>query len=143
LPDLAPPIVRWTVREGARDAHVETLLAQGFEFPSVSYKKKSGRRHAVSWGARVCASGRRSSIVRLGADERTFEETGFVFGEPVFVARPSSEREDDGVLVTVGSHLDAARSAMVVLDAGTLDVKAWAEVPLPIPLGFHGSFFRA
>jgi carotenoid cleavage dioxygenase-like enzyme len=143
LPDLLPPIVRWTVREGVRDARVETLLERGFEFPCVSYKKTSGRRHAVSWGARIWAAGTRSSVVRLGTDERTFEEAGFVFGEPVFVARPGSEREDDGVLVTVGSHTNADRSAMVVLDAGTLDVKAWAEVPLPIPLGFHGSFFRA
>jgi carotenoid cleavage dioxygenase-like enzyme len=46
------------------------------------------------------------------------------------------------VLLAVGSHVDTQRSAMVVLDAATLDVRAWAEVPIPIPLGFHGSFFR-
>lgn len=142
LADLSPSIVRWTVRQGVHQARAETLLSTGFEFPTVSYRKMSGRRHTVAWGARISASAKRSSIVRLGAEERTFEEAGFAFGEPIFVARPDAEREDDGVLLTVGSHLDADRSAMLVLDAATLDVRAWAEVPLPIPLGFHGSFFR-
>jgi len=27
-------------------------------------------------------------------------------------------------------------------DAATLDAHAWAEVPMAIPFGFHGSFFR-
>jgi carotenoid cleavage dioxygenase-like enzyme len=145
LPRLAPPIVRWTVTEGARAARSETLLADGFEFPSVSYRKKNGRRHDVAWGARVDGNGTRSELVRIGPEGlRTFEEGGFVFGEPVFVARPGGEREDDGVLVAVGSASSGATcSAMAVLDAATLEVRAWAEVPLPVPLGFHGSFFRA
>jgi carotenoid cleavage dioxygenase-like enzyme len=144
LPGLAPSITRWTMREGAREARVETLLAYGFEFPSVSYRKKNGQRHGVAWGARIGANASSSSVVRWdGASEKTFEEDGYVFGEPVFVARPESSAEDDGVIVTVGSHRTLDRSALLVLDARTLDVLARAEVPLPIPLGFHGSFFRA
>jgi len=58
------------------------------------------------------------------------------------VARPGSADEDDGVVLAVGSHVEESRSAMVVLDGKTLDLHTWAEVPLPIPLGFHGLFFR-
>ena len=143
VPDLAPSIVRFTTRPGAREARVETLVERGFEFPAVSYKKKNGMRHTVSWGARLTNDATRSSLVRIDAVERIFEEPGFVFGEPTFVARPGSEREDDGVIVAVGSHREADRSAMVVLDGATMQLHAWAEVPVPIPLGFHGSFFRA
>jgi carotenoid cleavage dioxygenase-like enzyme len=75
--------------------------------------------------------------------ERTFERAGFIFGEPLFVARPEADGESDGAVLAVGSHVREARSAMVVLDAESFDLRAWAEVPLPIPLGFHGSFFRA
>jgi beta,beta-carotene 9',10'-dioxygenase len=142
MPDLMPSIVRWTARQGAREARAETLVERGFEFPAVSYKKKNGLRHAVSWGARLTNDATRSSLVRIDAVERIFEEPGFVFGEPTFVARPGSEREDDGVIVAVGSHREADRSAMVVLDGATMQLHAWAEVPVPIPLGFHGSFFR-
>jgi carotenoid cleavage dioxygenase-like enzyme len=144
LPDLDPSLVRWTMRDGVRDALVETLADDGFELPSVSYKQKSGERHAVVWGARIGARATRSAIIRFdGNAERTFEEPGWVFGEPLFVARPGAEREDDGVLLSVASHRDEDRSAMFVLDAATLDVRATAEVPIPIPLGFHGAFWRA
>jgi len=144
LPDLAPSIVRWTMRSERRDATHEVLRAKGFEFPSVSYRRVNGKRHEIAWGARVGDGGRSGEIVRIdGRGERTFHESGFVFGEPVYVARPQSDAEDDGVVLSVGSHVDAMRSAMAVLDARTLDVLAWAEIPLPIPLGFHGSFFRA
>jgi len=144
FPSLAPSIVRWTLRDGHRDARVETILAEGFEFPTVSYRKVGGKRHTVSWGARIGAKAQSSSIVRSDGDSvTTFSDEGFIFGEPVFVGRPSSSAEDDGVLLSVGSHHTHDRSAMVVLDARTLDVLARAEVPLPIPLGFHGSFFRA
>jgi beta,beta-carotene 9',10'-dioxygenase len=143
FPGLVPSIVRWTMREGARDAKVEIIAAEGFEFPAVSYRKKNGQRHGVTWGARIGANAARATIVRHdGASERGYEEDGYVFGEPVFVARPTSTDEDDGVVLSVGSHRTLDRSAMVVLDARTLDVVARAEVPLPIPLGFHGSFFR-
>jgi carotenoid cleavage dioxygenase-like enzyme len=71
-----------------------------------------------------------------------FQEPGWLFGEPVFVARPGATAEDDGVLLTVGTHNERAVSALLVLDAASLDVHAWAEIPAPIPLGFHGSFFR-
>lgn len=144
FPGFVPSITRWTMREGVREARVETLLTEGFEFPAVSYRKKNGQRHTVSWGARIGPNTTRATVVRLdGTSERTFAEDGFVFGEPVFVARPDGTAEDDGVILSVGSHRTLDRSAMVVLDARTLDVLARAAVPLPIPLGFHGSFFRA
>ena len=66
----------------------------------------------------------------------------WVFGEPVFVSRPGAQREGDGVLLSVASHLDEPRAALAVLDAETLDVRAWADVEVPIPLGFHGTSVR-
>ncbi len=143
FPELAPSIVRFGMRPGVEAATTEVLLERGFEFPSVSYRKRNGQRHGVAFGARLQAG--RGNIVRLDLEqgELGFERPGFVFGEPVFVARPGASDEDDGVLLSVGSHVSDARSALVVLDAHSLSLVAWAEVPVPIPLGFHGSFFRA
>ncbi|HWO13577.1 MAG TPA: carotenoid oxygenase family protein, partial [Polyangiaceae bacterium] len=147
FPEVQPSIVRWTMRPGVEAAQSEVLLAQGFEFPVVSYRKCSGQRYRLAFGARIRAGGGalRGALVRLDLEsgERSFEREGFVFGEPTFVGRPGAEEEDDGVLLSVGSHVSESRSAMVVLDARSLDQRAWAEVPFPIPLGFHGSFFRA
>ena len=145
LPDLAPRIVRWSARAGSDAVSEEVLLGEGFEFPTLNYRLRSGRRHELAFGARIAAAGRQGTLVRFDAraGERHFEREGFTFGEPVFVGRPGASAEDDGVVLAVGSHGSEPRSALVVLDASDFRPRAWAEVPLPIPLGFHGSFFRA
>jgi len=145
LPDVAPKIVRWSARAGRDAVREEVLLARGFEFPTLSYRLRSGRRHELAFGARIAAGGLQSTLVRLdlSSGERHFEREGFTFGEPVFVGRPGATAEGDGVVLAVGSHASEPRSALVVLDASEFRPRAWAEVPLPIPLGFHGSFFRA
>jgi hypothetical protein len=69
---------------------------------------------------------RESTPFRAGRDERDEQRL---------------ERANDHRGHVRGRHVEL-RAAMIVLDAATLDVHAWAEVPFPIPLGFHGSFFR-
>jgi len=84
-------------------------------------------------------------LLRLDASGHTrrFTDPDFTFGEPVFVAQPGTSDEGAGVLLTVGSHRTEERSQLAVIDADTMTVIARAEVPLPIPLGFHGSFVRS
>jgi beta-carotene 15,15'-monooxygenase len=73
-------------------------------------------------------------------------------GEPVFVPRPdresddpwtlgAPEREDRGVVLTVVLDPDARASRLVVLDGETLDERARAPLPHPLPFDFHGRFF--
>lgn len=147
FPSVAPPLVRWSMRPSVDAATHEVLWADGLELPSVSYRQHNGQRYRVAFGTRILGEGAelRGSLVRLDleAGERRFERPGFVFGEPVFVAEPGATDESRGVVLGVGSHVSEPRSALVVLDGDSFDVRAWAEVPLPIPLGFHGSFFRA
>lgn len=145
LPDLTPSIVRWRLTPGREAAVVEQLLGDGFEFPAIAYRQVSGKRHTVAWGARITGGGARSELVRLdeGGQTRTFSEPGVVLGEPVLVESPTASREDDGVLLSVGAATSGDRSVLVVLDASSMEPLAQAEVPLPIPLGFHGTFFAA
>ncbi|KAL7935145.1 carotenoid oxygenase [Trichoderma chlorosporum] len=58
--------------------------------------------------------------------------------EPIFVPRPNSTDEDDGVLLTVA--LDAKRrlSSLIVIDAKNMEELARAEMPLVVGYGFHG-----
>ena len=71
-----------------------------------------------------------------------WHETGRYPGEPVFVARPGAEGEDDGVLLSVVLDAAAERSFLLVLDARDLSEIARAEAPHHIPFGFHGDFRR-
>lgn len=67
---------------------------------------------------------------------------GEIPGEPVFVARPESEREGDGVVLTVVLEPGRSASSLVVLDGTTLAELGRARVPQHVPLGFHGGFSR-
>ena len=62
-------------------------------------------------------------------------------GRGVFVRAPDARREDDGVALSV--VLDARRrtSFLLVLDARSFTERARAEVPQPVPFGFHGELF--
>jgi carotenoid cleavage dioxygenase-like enzyme len=149
LPDLRPSLVRVRMQRGVREANVEKLSDQGFEFPATSYRRANGQDYRFVWGAANAPGAPEaygSSILKVDVHtgaSTSFSEPSMIFGEPVFVARPGASDEDDGVLVSVGSRSDVDRSALVVLDARTMESLARAEVPCAIPLGFHGSFVRS
>jgi carotenoid cleavage dioxygenase-like enzyme len=149
LPDLRPSLKRIIMRPGQQRAELQSLGDAAFEFPSTNYRRVNGRDYRFVWGAADApgADGSyRSSIVKF--DVRTGASSAFsdgdrVYGEPVFVARPGGSDEDDGVLLAVGTSQRADAAALVIIDARTMALVASAEVGGSIPLGFHGSFFRA
>jgi len=148
LPDLRPSLVRLSLREGRERAELEVSSDTGFEFPSTNYRRVNGRDYRFVWGASDGPTHGEyaSAIVKIDVETggaTSFADGEHVFGEPVFVARPGGSAEDDGVLVTVGSHKSRSSSTLAILDAKTMSLVAAAEVPSAIPLGFHGSFLRA
>ncbi len=64
-------------------------------------------------------------------------------GEPVFVAAPEAEDEDEGVLLSVVLDAAAGTSFLLVLDADDLSELARAQAPHHIPFSFHGQFASA
>src|SRR5262249_29846179 len=110
-----------------------------------NYRRCNGRPYRYAWGV---DQGEEWLQVIAKVDVETGEtlrwrEHGAFPGEPVFVARPDAEGEDDGVLLSV--VLDSCRgtSYLLVLDAANLSEIARAQVPHHIPFSFHGQFARA
>jgi carotenoid cleavage dioxygenase-like enzyme len=135
---VTPALKRLRIKPRGR-ASVETMAEVAFELPAISYRQRNGRRYRFLYGSTLAGDGK--EIVKLDLDSgsrKTFGQTGYVFGEPVVVARPGGEDEDDGVVLAVGST--PSRSMLAVLDARSLEPLARAELEVPIPLGFHGSF---
>ncbi len=64
-------------------------------------------------------------------------------GEGVFIAAPSPQTEDDGVVISVVLDTVKGNSFLLVLDATSLTEIARAEIPHPILFGYHGEFFGA
>jgi carotenoid cleavage dioxygenase-like enzyme len=117
-------------------------LADGLELPRINYGRNSERPYRYVWGVDA-KSGWLDRIVKTdveGGSTTEWAEDGCSPGEPVFVARPDAQAEDDGVLLSVVFDSGSGRSFLVVLDAADLSELARAETPLGIPYGFHGQF---
>ena len=136
------PLKRLRLSEsGARS---EQLSDTAVELPRINGRCTT-RAHRYVWGVGV-RSGWYDDIVKVDtADGSTlsWHEPHQYPGEPVFVRRPGSTSEDDGVLLSVVLDAEREHSALLVLDASTLRPLARADVPHHIPHGIHGQFARS
>ncbi len=121
------------------------LSEQPLELPRINYGRCNERPHRYVWGVDLGASGWVERIVKIDTDDGGsigWARPGCSPGEPVFVARPDGEDEDDGVLLSIVLDTERRTSSLLVLDAATLEEVAEAETPHHIPFSFHGQFFR-
>jgi beta,beta-carotene 9',10'-dioxygenase len=122
----------------------ERLIDESIELPRINYGRCNERPYRYAWGVGI-GSGWIDRIVKADVVERsstTWSEEGCFPGEPVFVAAPDGDGEDDGVLLSVVLDGRRGNSFLLLLDARSLDELARAEVPHHIPFGFHGQFAR-
>ena len=135
------------------------LSEESLELPRIAYERHNGVDHSYTYGvgARDSTSGDDflNPLVKQDVttgDTLTWSEEGCYPGEPVFVGAPTAAPgaagtvgtagEDDGVVLSVVLDSATGSSFLLVLDARTYEVMAWAEVPHAIPFGFHGLFTR-
>lgn len=140
-----PQLRRFRIDPASGTVTSERLTELGFELPRINYGRCNERPHRYVWGVANGETGWIDAIVRADLADgstTTWGRPGHYPGEPVFVARPDADDEDDGVLLSV--VLDAAKetSYLLVLDAHDLTELATAEAPHHIPFGFHGQFAR-
>ena len=134
---------RYRVPLDGGHAEGEVLLDRHIELPRIDYGRVNGKPYRVLY-----AGGTRGEwhdeLVRhdvVDGSTRVWHEDGCHPGEPVYVARPGAEREDDGVVLSVVFDAASERSFLLVLDAASFDELARAEAPHHVPFGFHGQFF--
>jgi beta,beta-carotene 9',10'-dioxygenase len=142
-PAALPELTRFRLRLADRSVSRERLAQDGIELPRINYERCNERPYRHLWGNANGPSGWLEEIVKVNvADGVTlsWSQPGCYPGEPVFVAHPQAEHEDDGILLSVVLDAGAGRSFLLVLDAGDLSELARAEAPHHIPFGFHGMF---
>jgi len=139
-----PSLERFRISPGSGAVATETLVDHPMELPRINYGRCNERPYRYAWGVSDSPDGTwLERIVKADVEEgltTVWGEDGSYPGEPVFVAAPDADGEDEGVLLSI--VLDGARGAsfLLVLDAGSLEELARAEVPHHIPFGFHGQF---
>lgn len=149
---------RFRLNLQTQEVQRELLESRCCEFPYV-HPAKAGRSYRYSYLAAAHASeGNAPHQAILKCDLETGDRAvwsaapnGFV-GEPIFVPRspsafanglPTSElsgAEDDGWVLTMVYNADRQRSAVVILDATTMQPVAHLHLKHHVPYGLHGSF---
>jgi carotenoid cleavage dioxygenase-like enzyme len=69
-----------------------------------------------------------------------FHKNNTYVGEPIFIARPGNNREDDGVLLVVSKDGISDKTRLLVIDAIDMTQIASIEAPFYTPFEFHGIF---
>jgi beta,beta-carotene 9',10'-dioxygenase len=120
----------------------ERLIEESIELPRINYRRCNERPYRYAWGVGIGDTWI-DRIVKADVVEHrstVWSEEGCFPGEPVLVAAPDAEGEDEGVLLSVVFDGRKGNSFLLVLDACSLEELARAEVPHHIPFGFHGTF---
>jgi beta,beta-carotene 9',10'-dioxygenase len=143
-PIATPHLERFRISPESGTVQSERLIEEPIELPRINYARCNERPYQYAWGVGT-GGGWIDRIVKADVVERraaVWSEDGCFPGEPVFVAAPDAEAEDEGILLSVVLDGRVGNSFLLVLDAHTLDELARAEVPHHIPFGFHGQFAR-
>ena len=130
--------------------HSHTTVSDAcIELPRIDYERyNTDGNYGFTYGVSLHpshAEGFYNSIVKINVktgDNSYWNEDGCFPGEPVFVARPGSRNDEDGVLLSIVLDSKKRNSFLLVLDAVTMDEIARATVPEAIVYGFHAEFFK-
>ncbi len=136
---------RFRISPGTGTVSGERLIEESLDLPRINYGRCNERPYRYAWGVGF-GGGWIDRIVKADVAERrstVWSEDDCFPGEPVFVAAPDTQQEDGGVLLSIVLDGRKGNSFLLVLDAGSLEELARAEVPHHIPFGFHGQFARA
>lgn len=149
-----PPGQLWRFQANLETSQVEhqvehqILTTRACEFPQINPNNVGRSYRYLYIGTTHNHSGNAPFQAILKLDQKTGEQQvwsaaprGFV-GEPVFVPRPGSSKEDDGWLLVLVYDAAHHRSDLVILDARNLHKEPVARLHLNyhIPYGLHGNF---
>lgn len=136
------------VFKGFIKLYPEQLSAPGFELPTIN-SSFACHEHRYVYGSGTFDAGFfKRSAVKMDLKEQEIQlwrpsDTGFP-GEAVFVAKPDSKEEDDGILLSVVLEADEAEdNFLAILEAPTMTELARIIVPkaaADIPPTIHGLF---
>ena len=146
---VQPPneLRRYRVSLTSGQVSYEKLSDEWLELPRVNYERCHMRDYRFVYG--IGLNKQRpddfsNQLVKVDVEQRT-ARTWFVPdcypGEPVFVAAPHAQAEDEGVVLSVVLDARESTSFLLVLDGRTFTEIARAAAPHRIPFGFHGQFF--
>jgi carotenoid cleavage dioxygenase-like enzyme len=143
---LKSQLTRYYVPLQGKKVKSEVLSNAMVEFPRINYKRCNGLDYRIVYGGNSKQSDNFiDQLVKVDVQTGTtisWQQQDCYPGEPVFVAAPNSEAEDEGVILSLVLDGSQRKTFLLVLEAQSFEEIARAEVPHVIPFGLHGQFFE-
>ena len=125
---------------------VQTLADVNLEMPRINYEQHNMMPYTFIYGMSGWeVEDIEHPLVKVDVRDgsiTSWNEPHCLPSEPIFVAAPNAQAEDEGVLLSAVVNTQTKTSFLLVLDAHTMKEIARAEVPHHIPLQFHGNYFK-
>lgn len=136
---------RYRLNFKTRHVAQETLAEIGMELPAV-HPNLRGKDYQYAYG--IAYTKKKShkllqEIVKLNVKNRSYISIDFpqgIAGEPVFVAKPEAENEDDGWLLFPRYESKKRQTILTITEARDLNIVYEAALPHNVPMGFHGTW---
>lgn len=121
------------------------LLSKSNEFPRINEKLDGLPYQYVYLASFNDQSGDSEGLYKVNVATKEileWSEEGCSAGEPVFVAKPGGQMEDEGLVLAVILDHVQGDSFLLILDGKSFKELGRARAPHVIPAGFHGQYFK-
>ena len=145
VPFPCSQIKRFTIDLDDEAVAVHTISVCSLDLPCINYEKRQ-RPYRYVYGIGMSPEAFGDGVIKVdleSGESIAWRAPGSYCGEPLFIARPDAEDEDDGVLLVVVSDVVEECTRLMILDAGDLKEKGCAVVPHILPFALHGKFYHA
>ncbi|MDR3647184.1 MAG: carotenoid oxygenase family protein [Candidatus Babeliales bacterium] len=145
-PDIASKLSRFKLDLENKTVEEETLSKESINFPRIN-ENYIARPYNFVYGTSMRVRDYYDDINQLSKinindkEEKYWDEDGCYPSEPVFVAAPNAQEEDDGVIMSVVLDGKKQTSFLLILNATSFKEIARVELPHHIPFGLRGNFF--
>ena len=146
--DVPHRVLRYRMRPGAAEAPSQQV-GEGVDLPMVHGAYWTRQRARYAWCAAFDPAHRAPMMdrtVKLDLDAPdvagTWQRGNAIQLEPLFVERPGSSEEEDGVLLVPTLADDDSGTVVAVVEPGPMRCRAELLLPQVVPFGFHAAWLQ-
>ncbi len=131
-----------------KTSNISQISGQGIELPHIDYDRYNMNKaynFVYAMGLSDANPAFYDQITKINISDKSsiqWSEQGCFPGEPVFIASPESQQEDEGIILTLVIDTNKEASFLLILNAANLEEISRIPTPEPILAGFHGNFFK-
>lgn len=121
------------------------LCKDNIELPSINYKKNNTKDYRYVYGLNIKNSTFFNRVLKVDIKSEKYnhyEKKHCIPSEPVFIQNPNSDKEDDGIILSVLFNTKKEQTELHGINAKTMNNTFTAIIPKLNGFTFHGQFYK-